>query len=71
MKKNILALLITVICIITSGCATENRVIALIEKEDYAKAQEVYSATIGGSYEKKLELEHSIDAYIADMIVSY
>ncbi len=45
MKKNILALLITVICIITSGCATENRVIALIEKEDYAKAQEVYSAT--------------------------
>ena len=71
MKKNILALLITVICIITSGCATENRVIALIEKEDYAKAQEVYSATIGGSYEKKLELEHSIDAYIADMIDKY
>ena len=71
MKKNILALLITVICIITSGCATENRVIALIEKEDYAKAQEVYSATIGGSYEKKLELEHSIGAYIADMIDKY
>lgn len=71
MKKNILALLITVICIITSGCATENRVIALIEKEEYAKAQEVYSATIGGSYEKKLELEHSIDAYIADMIDKY
>ncbi len=71
MKKNILALLVAVICIITSGCATENRVIALIEKEEYAKAQEVYSATIGGSYEKVLELEHSIDAYIADMIDKY
>lgn len=38
MKKNILALLVAVICIITSGCASENRVIALIEKEEYARS---------------------------------
>ena len=71
MKKNILALLITVICIITSGCATENRVIALIEKEDYAKAQEVYYSTISGNHEKELDLEYSIDAYVSDMLDKY
>ena len=71
MKKNILALLITVICIITSGCASENRVIALIEKEDYAKAQEVYYSTISGNHEKELDLEYSIDAYVSDMLDKY
>lgn len=71
MKKNILALLITVICIITSGCAAENRVISLIEKENYAKAQEVYYSTISGDHEKELDLEYSIDAYVSDMLDKY
>lgn len=71
MKKNILALLIAVICIITSGCAAENRVISLIEKENYAKAQEVYYSTISGDHEKELDLEYSIDAYVSDMLDKY
>lgn len=71
MKKNILALLVAVICIITSGCAAENRVISLIEKENYAKAQEVYYSTISGNHEKELDLEYSIDAYVSDMIDKY
>lgn len=71
MKKNILALLVAVICIITSGCASENRVISLIEKENYAKAQEVYYSTISGDHEKELDLEYSIDAYVSDMLDKY
>lgn len=71
MKKNILAILVAAICIVSSGCASENRVISLIEQEDYAKAQKVYSATIDGNYEKKMQLEASIDAYIRDIIDKY